>query len=118
MRSVVVVLPASMCAMMPMLRVFSRGNVRGMSVRECADLGGWGTGARGATFGGDLAIPSRYSRTKKAHTGLWRDCRLSPKRLYRAALHGVDLCARTPRSACARATAAYSRRLKAPRRPD
>src|SRR3954447_10219926 len=31
MRSVVVVLPASMCAMIPMLRVFSRLNLRGMS---------------------------------------------------------------------------------------
>src|SRR3978361_1146115 len=30
MRSAVVVLPASMCAMIPMLRVFSRGKVRGM----------------------------------------------------------------------------------------
>jgi hypothetical protein len=30
MRSVVVVLPASMCAMIPMLRIFSSGNVRGM----------------------------------------------------------------------------------------
>ena len=30
MRSVVVVFPASMCAMMPMLRVFSSGNLRGM----------------------------------------------------------------------------------------
>src|SRR5579884_718920 len=30
MRSVVVVLPASMCAMIPMLRVFSRLNLRGM----------------------------------------------------------------------------------------
>src|SRR5262245_29398815 len=33
MRSVVVVLPASMCAMIPMLRVFSRGKVRGMVLR-------------------------------------------------------------------------------------
>src|SRR5437879_3698371 len=32
MRSVVVVLPASMCAMIPMLRVFSRGNSRAISV--------------------------------------------------------------------------------------
>src|SRR5690242_8377116 len=30
MRSVVVVLPASMCAMIPMFRVFSRLNLRGM----------------------------------------------------------------------------------------
>src|ERR1019366_7737738 len=30
MRSVVVVLPASMCAMIPMLRVFSRGNSLGI----------------------------------------------------------------------------------------
>src|ERR1700728_754607 len=35
MRSVVVVLPASMCAMIPMLRVFSSVNLRGM-----AQLGG------------------------------------------------------------------------------
>jgi hypothetical protein len=27
---VVVVLPASMCAMIPMFRIFSRGNLRGM----------------------------------------------------------------------------------------
>src|SRR5262245_32371222 len=32
MRSVVVVLPASMCAMIPMFRVFSMGSSRGMSV--------------------------------------------------------------------------------------
>src|SRR4051794_37167724 len=41
MRSVVVVLPASMCAMIPMLRVFSRGNLRGISE------GGGGSGGCG-----------------------------------------------------------------------
>src|SRR4051794_31359889 len=40
MRSVVVVLPASMCAMIPMLRVLSRENLRGIS--ECAGGGGSG----------------------------------------------------------------------------
>jgi hypothetical protein len=38
MRSVVVVLPASMCAMIPMLRVFSSGNLRGMD--QLLDGGG------------------------------------------------------------------------------
>src|SRR5579884_2197274 len=33
MRSVVVVLPASMCAMIPMLRIFSRLNLRGIGFR-------------------------------------------------------------------------------------
>src|SRR5262249_61746030 len=38
MRSVVVVLPASMCAMMPMLRVRSRGTWRGMTWDAAAAL--------------------------------------------------------------------------------
>src|SRR3954471_5493142 len=42
MRSVVVVLPASMCAMIPMFRVLSRENLRGIS--ESAGVGGSGGG--------------------------------------------------------------------------
>src|ERR1700712_5065543 len=43
MRSVVVVLPASMCAMIPMFRVFWRENLRGMS----ESAGGRGSGGCG-----------------------------------------------------------------------
>src|SRR5581483_8795669 len=39
MRSVVVVLPASMCAMMPMFRVFSRGTCRAISISRTTRIG-------------------------------------------------------------------------------
>src|SRR5436190_543965 len=42
MRSVVVVLPASMCAMIPMLRVFSSGNFRGISLLPRCPIRGSG----------------------------------------------------------------------------
>jgi hypothetical protein len=43
MRSVVVVLPASMCAMIPMLRVLSRGKVRAICLKVRLKLSGlWG----------------------------------------------------------------------------
>src|SRR4051794_23762936 len=46
MRSVVVVLPASMCAMIPMLRVFSSGNLRGIDLAGLGGLRRFGAGGQ------------------------------------------------------------------------
>src|SRR5947209_17914840 len=58
MRSVVVVLPASMCAMIPMLRVFSSENVRGM---RAVSGGGWSARAVRPSpwVAGDAAVGGR-----------------------------------------------------------
>src|ERR1700680_2845090 len=64
MRSVVVVLPASMCAMIPMFRVFWRVNLRGMAggVVGAAGLPGKEKGPLGPTRVTDLVWtgPRRY----------------------------------------------------------
>src|SRR4051812_12183539 len=49
MRSVVVVLPASMWAMIPMFRVFSRVNLRGMGRLSTRRRAAWGGKFPGAT---------------------------------------------------------------------
>src|SRR5665213_999897 len=54
MRSVVVVLPASMCAMIPMLRVFSRGNALG--IVSCRSVVDGGCGCRAGSGGAGKKI--------------------------------------------------------------
>src|SRR5262245_10981051 len=86
MRSVVV-LPASMCAMIPMFRVFSSGKVRAIRAWSCGStaVGEPAPGRRLEEASGEAGFAH-----KKGPFGPRRGSRLSPKRLYRAALHGLD----------------------------
>src|SRR5215216_3526376 len=106
MRSVVVVLPASMCAMIPMFRVFSSGNVRGIVRKVSLELfvANRGHGAAQEETSG----LRRDAPIKKARTGLGASADSARVRLYRAALHGL-MSARMQHRADARATAEYSR---------
>src|ERR687887_857953 len=95
--------------MIPMFRVFSSGNVRGICVK-CLELS-WRPAPRRRS-GGD-AGQKRNVPTKKARTGLGATADSARTRLYRAALHGLDIRSDTALR-CARATAEYSRVHGAP----
>src|SRR3954453_707795 len=84
MRSVVVVLPASMCAMIPMLRVFSRGKVRGMFGVE---FGGVGRGFGERWF----LLRSGFAHKKGPDgPGTTASRRNRDRKLCRATIHWVE----------------------------